>query len=319
MSMGPVPAVAVSQLRRVYERGRKPPSIALAGLDLTIPQGEVHGLLGPNGAGKTTLCKILSTILLPTSGRVEILGHDVVARAQAVRPLIGIAFGGERGLHARLTARQNLLYWSALHKQRRAVGRERTTALLERFGLADRADDRVETFSRGMKQRLHLARCLIGDPKVVILDEPTSGMDPVAAHEFRVLVGELRTDGRTVLVTTHDMTEAEAICDRVSLIDHGSLLGTENPRTIGTWLSTYEQVTAAGVAPEVVDEIRNLPGVTGVRVDGGTIVVEVGTEGTTNDVLRVLVATGVTTVATRRPSLEEVYLNLMGDRRLAVR
>ncbi|MPZ27733.1 MAG: ATP-binding cassette domain-containing protein [Micromonosporaceae bacterium] len=192
----PAYAVEVRQLRRNFGgRRRNPRVVALAGIDLAIPAGEVHGLLGPNGAGKTTLCKILSTVLLPTAGTARVGGHDVVAETTAVRELIGIVFGGERGLYSRLTARQNLQFWGSLYGLRGRRLRATVDELLARVGLDGRAGHRVEGFSRGMKQRLHLARGLVGDPRVLLLDEPTTGMDPVAAREFRTLVAQLRDEG----------------------------------------------------------------------------------------------------------------------------
>ncbi|MBB5801681.1 ABC-2 type transport system ATP-binding protein [Saccharothrix ecbatanensis] len=312
-------AVVVEGLRRAYERKRQEPRVALDGIDLSVAVGEVHGLLGPNGAGKTTLCKILSTVLLPTGGRAEIFGHDVVSDTAAVRRLLGIVFGGERGLYGRLTARQNLRYWSALYRQPRSVGRQRSAALLERVGLADRADERVETFSRGMKQRLHLARGLIGDPKLLVLDEPTIGMDPVAARDFRALVGELRAEGRTILITTHDMAEAEAVCDRVSLIDEGRLVATENPRTIGDWLSTYERVVAEDVPEDVAVAVRAVPGVRDATRAEGSLVVETDAAGAAARVVELLVKAGVARISTGKPSLADVYLHVIGDRGSVVR
>jgi ABC-2 type transport system ATP-binding protein len=314
-----VDAVEVADLGREYARRRQPARVALAGFDLTVPVGEVHGLLGPNGAGKTTLCKILSTVLLPTSGTARVFGRDVVTDTKAVRTLVGVVFGGERGLYGRLTARQNLLYWSALYRQPRAVGRARADRLLERLGLTGRADERVETFSRGMKQRLHLARGLIGDPRLVILDEPTVGMDPVAAKDFRSLVRELRDEGRTVLITTHDMAEAEAVCDRVSLIDGGKLLATEDPRTIGGWLTKYERVVAEDVPREVLASLSSVPGVRGVSTEDRTTVVETEARGAAGAVVQALVRAGVTTMSTGRPSLADVYLHVIGDRGSVVR
>ncbi|MFE9422563.1 ATP-binding cassette domain-containing protein [Kitasatospora sp. NPDC006697] len=312
--------VEVRDLRRTFPRAGEGPRVALAGLDLAVPEGEVHGLLGPNGAGKTTLCRILSTVLLPTSGTARVAGLDVVADTAGVRRTVGIVFGGERGLYNRLTARQNLLYWSSLFHLRGSVAKPRVQRLLERTGLADRADERVETFSRGMKQRLHLARGLVNDPRVVILDEPTVGMDPVAAHEFRALVGELRADGRTLLLTTHDMAEAEAVCDRVSLVDGGRLLGTEQPSTIGRWMAAHERITAAEVPAAVAAGVRGLPGVGAVtHGPDGRLVVETDAEGAAAVVLRHLLDQGVTSLSTGRPSLEDVYLSVIGKRGLTVR
>jgi ABC-2 type transport system ATP-binding protein len=206
--------------------------VALADVSLTVERNEVHGLLGPNGAGKTTLVKILSTILLPTEGTARVMGLDVVADVGRVRPLIGIVLGGERGLYNRLTARQNLQYWCALYKMDPPDARKRTDALLERVGLSDRADDRVQTYSRGMRQRLHLARGLVNDPPVLFLDEPSTGMDPVAAREFRAIVGELRAEGRTVFLTTHDMAVADELCDRVAFVVDGRIAVIDAPRRL---------------------------------------------------------------------------------------
>lgn len=312
--------VEVRELRRTYQSRGSEPRNALDGVDLTVEAGEVHGLLGPNGAGKTTLCKILCTLLIPTSGSAHVDGFDVVEQAAAVRRTIGIVFGGDRGLYTRLTARENLEYWAALYLQKPREARKRVAQLLERVGLDGRADERVETFSRGMKQRLHLARGLIGDPRILILDEPTVGMDPVAARDFRSFVGELRAEHRTVLITTHDMAEAEAVCDRVSLVDGGRLLGTEDPRTIGAWLSAFERLTAGGVHPSTAEAIDSIPGVIAVEYDvqSLTLRVETDREGAANQVLRALAEAGVSEISTGRPGLEEVYLHLIGSRGLRV-
>jgi ABC-2 type transport system ATP-binding protein len=305
---------------RVFEARRKRDTrvVALDSVSLEIPEGEIHGLLGPNGAGKTTLVKILSTVLVPTSGRARVLGHDVVEETRAVRPLIGIVFGGERGLYWRLTGRQNIEYWCALYKLPASRTRSRAEELLARVGLADRADERVETYSRGMKQRLHLARGLVGEARVLFLDEPTTGMDPLAAREFRALISELKAEGRTILLATHDMVEAETVCDRVTLIDRGTVLATESPRTLGRMISRFQRIDVEGASADVLELVRQLPGVVAISAEDGGTRIEVGEEGTTSAVLKLLVEGGVTSVKTGLPSLEEVYVHMIGDRGLEV-
>jgi ABC-2 type transport system ATP-binding protein len=314
-----VNAIEVLGVTRVFEPRKAPRVVALDEVSLAIPDGEIHGLLGPNGAGKTTLVKILSTVLLPTAGTARVLGHDVVADTTAVRPLIGIVFGGERGLYTRLTGRQNVEYWGALYRLPAKVAHERTERLLERVGLGERADARVETYSRGMKQRLHLARGLMGDARVLFLDEPTTGLDPIAAREFRGLVDELRGEGRTILLTTHDMVEAETVCDRVTLIDRGHVLATETPRSLGTLITRFQRIDVEGADGRVLEDVRRTAGVSAVtRQDGGGARIEVNEEAATAAVLRILVDGGVTSVKTSLPSLEEVYVHLIGERGLQV-
>jgi len=317
-------AIEVQGLVRTYRTGRgwrpKGPEVtALSGLDLEIATGEVHGLLGPNGAGKTTLCRVLSTSLLPTAGVARVLGFDVVRDTARVRPLVGIVYGGERGLYYRLSARQNLRYWAALYKLPDAVAKVRAQDLIDRVGLTDHADRPVETFSRGMKQRLHLARGLVGDPQVVLLDEPTTGMDPVAARDFRTLVGELRDEGRTILLTTHDMAEAEQVCDRVTLIDDGRVIATETPRGLSRRATRALRVEADDVPTEVVEAVRDISGVLEVRVVDGVMTARVDGEATSAAVLESLVDSGVRSLRTLKPRLEDVYLELVGDRGMGVR
>ena len=314
-----MPAVEVRGLTRIYHTGKRRRSkeevVALDRVDFKIETGEVHGLLGPNGAGKTTLVKILSTVLLPTSGSASVMGFDVVEETDEVRKRIGIVFGGERGLYLRLTPRRILRYWAALYKLPDGVGIRRTEELIERVGLSEWADRRVETFSRGMKQRLHLARGLIADPPVLFLDEPTTGMDPVSAHDFRGLVADLQAEGRTVLLTTHDMAEAEAVCDRITLIDQGTILGTKTRATVAEWLGSFERVEAEDVPPATVEKIRGLEGVTSVDADGGAILIQTSTSDAVRESLEVLVRAGVTRLKTSQPSLQEVYLHVFGRER----
>lgn len=312
--------VETSGLRRVFHnRPRDPVVTALDGIDLAVPEGEIHGVLGPNGAGKTTLVKVLTTVILPTSGSAQVCGFDVVEQTREIRPLIGIVFGGEQGLYGRLSARENLEYAGVLAKLDIRTVRRRADDLLVRVGLVGREDEPVERFSRGMKQRVHLARGLMGDPRVLFLDEPTTGMDPVASHEFRRLVTSLRDEGRTILLTTHDMAEAEQICDRVTLIDRGTVLATAQPRELSRLLSRYERVDA--VVPDVSlrEHLSTLDGVRRVEaLADGRLRIETDQEGAAIRVLEVLIAAGISEVATSLPSLEEVYLHHFGTRGLEV-
>jgi len=313
-------AVETTDLRRVYKsRDRNPDVVALDAVSMQIEDGEIRGLLGPNGAGKTTLVKLLATVLLPTSGLATVMGHDVVRETKAVRQSIGIVFGGDRGLYWRLTGRQNLEYWAALYNVPAGVASRRVSELLERVGLAGRADSRVETYSRGMKQRLHLARGLVADARVLFLDEPTVGMDPLAARDFRSLVMDLREEGRTILLTTHDMAEAEAVCDRVAMIDHGRLIAVETPRTLSTLVAQFERIDFEGASPDLQGELAALPGVgTITSLPNGAMRAELLDAAAMSPALNLLVSGGVTSIQTSRPSLEEVYVHMMGGRGLEV-
>ena len=317
------PAVEVELLTRVYrlKQARRPAQtvVALDEVDLSILAGEIHGLLGPNGAGKTTLIKVLTTVLLPTAGRARVLGFDVVRQAARIRPRIGIVLGGDRGLYGRLSARQNLLHWAAMYAVPRREARARTDYLLDRLGLGTRAAEPVETYSRGMKQRLHIARGLVGDPEILFLDEPTLGLDPVAAAELRSLVLDLRSQGLTMLIATHDMREAENVCDRVSLIDRGRILATESPRRLGQWIARYERVDVKGADAAVLASIRGIPGVDRIASNpDGSVRVYTVEEEAVRRVLETVVRNGLTQVSTSLPSLEEVYLQVVGNRGMTV-
>jgi ABC-2 type transport system ATP-binding protein len=307
-------AVEAVALTRVYQQKARPDVTALAGLDLTVAEGEVHGLLGPNGAGKSTFMRILATVLLPTSGSARVLGHDVVHDHARVRRELAVVFGGERGLYPRLSARHNLRYWGALYRLDGRTAARRADELLTEMGLADRADDRVETYSTGMRQRLHLARGLIADPRVLLLDEPTNGLDPVAAHQLRGIIRGLADSGRTVLLATHDMAEAEAVCDRVTMISNGRVIATEAPRQLARWIATCERVDADGADEAVLARIKELPGVGEITSDGnGSVSIAVDGRETAGFVLQRLLDSGVTSVRTAMPSLEEVYLHLLRE------
>ena len=222
--------IEVIDLKRVYNSkigifNKKSIAIqALKGISFSVEKGEVFGLLGPNGAGKTTTIKILTTMLLPTSGKVTILGNDVSKATNKIRPRINFIFGGERSLYWRLSAYENLRYFSDLYKVDIKIQKKVIPELLELVGLSEKAHHKVETFSKGMKQRLQIARGLINKPEILFLDEPTIGLDPTSAIELRKIIKNLVSKGTTILITTHYMQEAEELCDRVSIISDGQIL-----------------------------------------------------------------------------------------------
>jgi ABC-2 type transport system ATP-binding protein len=312
------PAVEAIDLTRTFHPRKGNAVTALDNLNLVIPAGEVHGLLGPNGAGKTTLVKLLTTVLIPSSGHARVCGHDVVNEARQVRPLIGIVFGGERGLYTRLTARQNLEYWASLYRLPGRSIKPRASQLLERVGLAERADQRVETFSRGMKQRVHLARGMIAGARVLFLDEPTNGMDPIAALEFRSLIGEIRAEGTTILLATHDMAEAETLCDRVTLIDKGRVIATESPRSLSALVSRVQRVDVVGMNLDLKLRVSAMPGVDRIDELANGHRIHIDGDDNVSHVLKTLIDAGLTNLGAAQPSLEEVYIGLIGGRGMAV-
>src|ERR671930_861024 len=205
------PGVIAEQLRRTYRtttgtlRRRAIEIEAVRGVSFEVAEGELFGLLGPNGAGKTTTIKMLITLLVPTAGTARVLGYDVVTDAREVRKRIGYVFGGERGVYERLSGYDNLRYFAELYGVPAREQKSRIEELLELVGLKGREHERAEGYSRGMKQRLHVARGLLHDPEVLFLDEPTIGLDPVGAREVRSTIAALVAAGKTILMTTHYM------------------------------------------------------------------------------------------------------------------
>src|SRR5437899_58035 len=326
--MATQPAIEARELRKTYTttrgvfRRERVERAALGGVDLAIESGELFGLLGPNGAGKTTMVKIFTTLLLPASGTALVLGLDAVKDQWALRKRIGFVFGGERGLYWRLSGLDNLRYFADLSRIPPQVSRRRIAELLERLGLAGRERDRVELYSRGMKQRLHLARGLLNDPDVLFLDEPTIGLDPVGARELRLIVRELADAGKTVFLTTHYMFEADAICDRIAVIRDGAIVAEGTPSSIKTLVQDQGIVEfeVVGMPVERLAGLRSLPGVTSVAISEHELAqvvtvhcarpAEVMTQlGVILDGIR------LEKVSSREPTLEDAYVQLIGDSR----
>ncbi len=317
-------AVEARDLRRTFKtkqgvlRPTRRTVEAVKGVSFEIAPGELFGLLGPNGAGKTTTIKMLITLLIPTSGSASVLGHDVVTDVREVRRRIGYVFGGDRGLYERLSGLDNLRYFSELYGVPPREQKARIGSLLELVGMTGREGERVEGYSRGMRQRLHIARGLLHDPEVLFLDEPSIGIDPVGARELRATIAGLRAQGKTVLLTTHYMFEADELCDRIAVIRAGEIVAEGTPAELKGLVSSGRvlEVETYGVPDATVAAVRGLGGVRGVVVeDRGQLQVlvvscETGAE-VTQAVLASLDGTRVGRVSHRDPTLEDAYVELI--------
>jgi ABC-2 type transport system ATP-binding protein len=313
------------ELRRTYRTTtgvirRRPLEVeAVRGISFAVEQGELFGLLGPNGAGKTTTIKMLITLLLPTSGDARVLGMDVVAQAREVRKRIGYVFGGDRGLYERLSARDNLRYFAELYGVSGKAQRARIDQVLELVGLKGREQERVEGYSRGMRQRLHIARGILHDPEVVFLDEPTIGVDPVGARELRQTIADLISAGKTVLLTTHYMFEADALCDRIAVIAKGEIVGEGTPAALkaGVAEGRVTEIEVFGADDQTLSRVRALEGVTAVTVEERDqrqllVVQSAADRELTAPLLAQLDGLEVGRVTSREPTLEDAYVALVG-------
>ncbi|PFJ42571.1 ABC transporter [Bacillus thuringiensis] len=205
---------------------------ALNNISITINSGDAFGILGPNGAGKTTLIKILSTLLYPSRGSVFIDGNEVQKNTKKIRKQIGIVLGGERGLYWKLSGRENLYFFAELYDMEPKEYKVRVEELLKQFNLSAHADKLVETYSRGMKQRLHIARGMLTNPKILFFDEPTNGIDIDGTQEIKNMIKELSKLNKTIIYTSHLLTEAEELCNKIAFLKNGNLIALDTPNDL---------------------------------------------------------------------------------------
>jgi ABC-2 type transport system ATP-binding protein len=291
--------------------------VAVDHLDLRVTRGEVFGFLGPNGAGKTTTVRLLNGVLNASEGRASVLGRDVATQGNAIRALTGVLTESP-SLYEALTAMENLAFFGALYGVPEDQIETRGKRLLDEFGLLDRANDKVGGYSKGMRQRLAMARALLHEPQVLFFDEPTAALDPVAARMVRDLIRHLSyREGRTVFLCTHNLTEAQELCSRVGVIDHGVLRAVGSPQELARqlWQGTWVELDLRGApTAEVSAALDRLPAVRNRAAEDGRLALELDAEESIPDVVAAIAAAGgrIYGVTPRQHSLEEIYFQIEG-------
>lgn len=291
---------------------------AVDGVSFQVKRGEVFGLLGQNGAGKTTTIKMLITLLAPTSGKCKVLGFDTFTEEKKIRSRINFIFGGELGLYRRLSAKDNLRYFACLYHLDQEDTGKRIEEILELVGLKEKSDILVETFSKGMIQRLQIARGLLNDPEILFMDEPTVGLDPLGARMLRDIIRKLKEEGKTILLTTHYMYEADELCDRIAILNQGKLMAIDTPVNLKKLMEEEGviEIRLEGIQNRKIEEIKMLPGVRKtdliqedkeylltVKYNTGMDIIE--------RLLEVLKGIKIYAFTNREISLEDVYIKMM--------
>ncbi|WP_233624787.1 ABC transporter ATP-binding protein [Actinoplanes sp. ATCC 53533] len=278
----------------------------------TVQPGELVSVLGPNGAGKTTLVKMMTGLLLPEAGSIRLDGHDVVKDRRRAAMACGFSLGGDTGLYPRLTARQNLVFFGNMYALRGDKLEARVGEMLRSVDLEDRAKDLVGSFSRGMKQRLHLARSLMHDPPILILDEPSAGLDPQSAASMRNLVDRLSNEGRSILLTTHDMREAEELSDRIILMKAGRVQAesTASELRLGAAERMGNTVQVVFVNGDIPEEPWPLPGILSMKRDGATVTLRAVDGAAAVRWVLDRFPNRTASVSVTPPTLEEVFLEM---------
>jgi ABC-2 type transport system ATP-binding protein len=310
-------AIEAEGLVKVY-KSRKSQVRALDGVDLSVEEGTVLGLLGPNGAGKTTAVRILATLLKPDAGRATVAGFDVVRQAQELRHAIGLS-GQYAAVDENLTGRENLWMFGTLYQLPSAESRRRAGELLEQFDLMDAADRVVKTYSGGMRRRLDLASALIGRPRLLFLDEPTTGLDPRSRLGMWDVIRRLVREGTTLLLTTQYLEEADELADTIAVVDHGRIIarGTADELKSQVGGERIEVVVHDRTAIEPATEIMRRHGIGATSLDEHTRKITVPADGGAATLVAIVrdlgeVAIHIDDIALRRPTLDDVFLSLTG-------
>ena len=305
-------AIEIVGLKKIYPGS--PEIRAVDGIDLAVHQGEIFGLLGPNGAGKTTTVGVCTTRIRPSAGQVRIVGVDVVKEPARVKRNIGVVTQFNT-LDRACTVWENLYLHCRFFAMGAREARARTDELLETFRLSERAGASVYALSGGMAQRLQLARAIAHRPYVLFLDEPTAGLDPQSRLALWELVNDLRRSGVTVLLTTHYMEEADELCDRVAIIDHGKILVVDSPEVLKRSLGVgaVVELTLDHSSEALAEQFRHLDGVSSVEtLSDGLRVFASGSDGVVPNIVEAALPLGLRNLAVTEPTLETVFINLTG-------
>jgi len=305
------------------KKGPRSTFTAVDGVDLEIRRGEIFGLLGPNGAGKSTTIRMLCTLLEPTSGTATVNGFDVVRQANDVRRSLGTLLAGERSIYWKLTGRENLEYFAALYHIPPTLAKRRVEELIERMELKDRANELVEKYSTGMKQRVAIAKALLARPPILLLDEPTLGLDPQAARRLRELIAELKQEGHTILLTTHYMEEADQLSDRIGIIDTGKVIALDTPSGLKARIDQNEviRLELTGWHEDLRDSLKNISGIDNLtsHQQGEADLWEVSLQAQNSRAALPRIVETISGNGTRlvnmnivKPSLEDVFIHLTG-------
>lgn len=313
----------VSRKKKLFRKTERKEFNAVDGVSFDIHKGEIFGLLGPNGAGKTTTIKMITGLLSPTSGNVKVMGYDVDKHPMKGLSNIGTVLAGDRSIYWKLSARENLEYFASLYGCNKTEAKKRTDYVLDRLELTDKADELVEKFSTGMKQKVALGKALIPYAPVVLLDEPTLGLDPQTAINLREIILDIKKEGRTVLLTTHYMEEADFLSDRIAIIDDGKIIALDTPENLKKSIDSVKslEIELSDLNDKLLNEIQELTDVENVinRYDSnrrrhllsihhkdGDVLIQKILDTISANKSRVL------SMNVKEPSLEDVFIHLTG-------
>lgn len=313
----------ISKKKKLFKKTEKKEFKAVDGITFDIYKGEIFGLLGPNGAGKTTTIKMITGLLSPTSGSVKVMGKDVDKNPMDALSNIGTVLAGDRSIYWKLTARENLEYFAALYGLNKKEAKTRADEVLKRLNLEEKADELVEKFSTGMKQKVALGKALIPNAPVVLLDEPTLGLDPQSALNLREIILDIKNEGRTVLLTTHYMEEADFLSDRIAIIDGGKIIALDTPENLKRGLNEIKsiKIELTNISDKLKDDISSLENIKSVILnyneESRSYLLTIHHNNGATIVQRILDCIAenkcrVLNVNVIEPSLEDVFINLTG-------